>query len=54
MCYSTKHFNLKINIYIFFILKMIYPTIKWPLSHILIQARGMTLAKQLMETRQHV
>lgn len=36
------------------ILKMIYPTRKWVLSHIPIQARGMTLAKQLMETGKRV
>lgn len=33
---------------------MIYPTRKWVLSHIPIQARGMTLAKQLMETGKRV
>lgn len=36
------------------ILKMIYPTRKWLLSHIPIWVRGMMPAKQLMKTGKHV
>lgn len=36
------------------ILKIIYPTRKWLLSHIPIQARGMMPSTQLMETGQRV
>lgn len=45
---------MNINVSILTIIKMIYPTRKWVLSHIPIQARGMTLAKQLMETGKRV